>query len=111
MYYPNPWQTTKGCTADQSPKDCQFNMQVPKDGCYRGSNGCSRSAGRTAWFTNYTTVEEETLPVEMYSQGRHATAAGLNPWSSPGAAPIFGDGCGLNGGNPYGCDGEGNFKS
>ena len=25
------------------------------------------------------------------------------PWTSPGSAPIFGNGCGAAGGNPYGC--------
>ena len=25
------------------------------------------------------------------------------PWSSPGQAPVFGGGCGVFGGNPYGC--------
>ena len=32
-----------------------------------------------------------------------------NPWSSPGSAPIFGDGCGVNGGNPDGCIGMRKF--
>ena len=30
-----------------------------------------------------------------------------HPWASPGSAPIHGEGCGANGGNPNGCDGEG----
>ena len=25
------------------------------------------------------------------------------PWSAPGKAPVFGGGCGVFGGNPYGC--------
>ena len=25
------------------------------------------------------------------------------PWTSPGSAPIFGNGCGAAGGNPHGC--------
>ena len=107
MYYPNPWYTTVGCSVDQSPHDCRFGMQVPYEGCKFGSNRCSRSAGRFAWFTNYTWVEEETLPEGLYSLGRHDSGAGLNPWSSPGAAPVYGNGCGLNGGNPDGCDREG----
>jgi len=106
MYYPNPWYTTVGCSVDQSPHDCRFGMQVPYEGCKFGSNRCSRSAGRFAWFTNYTWVEEETLPEGLYSLGRHDSGAGLNPWSSPGAAPVYGNGCGLNGGNPDGCDRE-----
>ena len=30
----------------------------------------------------------------------------VNPWSSPGAAEIYGEGCGVNGGNPNGCQGH-----
>ena len=27
----------------------------------------------------------------------------LNPWNAPGSATVFGNGCGVNGGNPDGC--------
>ena len=27
----------------------------------------------------------------------------LHPWTSPGSAAVFGNGCGAAGGNPYGC--------
>jgi len=109
MYYPNPWHTSKGCTIDESPHDCWFDMKVHDgwmDDCTVGSNGCSNTAGRFAWFTNYTTVEEETLPEEMYSSGRHESYPGLHPWASPGSAWVYGEGCGVNGGNPEGCDYE-----
>ena len=29
-----------------------------------------------------------------------------NPWSQPGTAPVYGGGCGANGGNPNGCNGD-----
>ena len=29
-----------------------------------------------------------------------------NPWAQPGTAPVHGEGCGLNGGNPNGCQGD-----
>ena len=29
-----------------------------------------------------------------------------NPWSQPGTAPVYGEGCGANGGNPNGCNGD-----
>merc|ERR1711878_27449 len=38
--------------------------------------------------------------------GTNKSPAGKHPWNSPGAAPIFGNGCGANGGNPNGCIGE-----
>merc|ERR1719445_2258019 len=31
----------------------------------------------------------------------------LNPWNAPGSAPVRGNGCGVNGGNPDGCTGGG----
>ena len=43
----------------------------------------------------------------MFAPGSAESEAGLHPWNSPGAAPTYGDGCGLNGGNPDGCEGEG----
>ena len=62
MYYPNPWQTTKGCSIDGG---CEFEMTVPWNGCEKvGKNGCSKSASLTAFFTNYTQVEEGTEAVE-----------------------------------------------
>ena len=38
--------------------------------------------------------DEEEL--QRWKESRH-------PWSSPGTAPVFGNGCGAAGGNPYGC--------
>ena len=107
MYFPNPWHTTKFCNIQENPHDCWFDLKVPDEGCTPGGHGCSNTAGRFAWFTNYTTVEEETLPEEMYSSGPHESYPGLHPWASPGAAWVYGEGCGVNGGNPEGCDGEG----
>jgi len=106
MYFPNPWHTTKFCNIQENPHDCWFDLKVPDEGCTPGGHGCSNTAGRFAWFTNYTTVEEETLPEEMYSSGPHESYPGLHPWASPGAAFVYGEGCGVNGGNPEGCAGE-----
>ena len=42
MYYPNPWHTSKGCTIDDSPHDCWFDMKVHDgwmDDCKVGVNG------------------------------------------------------------------------
>ena len=56
---------------------------------------------RNDWFTNYTQVTTPTLPEEMYDDVKPMKK--FNPWGSPGSAPIFGEGCGVNGGNPNGC--------
>ena len=59
-------------------------------------------------FTNYTFIPgEATLePEDMYDENYvKKNKDKMHPWSSPGSAPVFGDGCGANGGNPNGCDG------
>ena len=47
-------------------------------------------------------------PDEMYDAKDEADLQkwkdSRHPWTSPGTAPVFGNGCGANGGNPYGCD-------
>ena len=113
MYYPSPWHATSECTPNtMPPRECKFDMWVEANGCTHGSNGCSRTAGRTAWFTNYTVVPKVTIEEDMFDKwAPRDSGAGLHPWNSPGSAPTFGNGCGLNGGNPDGCDGEGNFYS
>ena len=35
----------------------------------------------------------------------NSSECGNHPWLAPGTAPVWGEGCGANGGNPYGCDG------
>ena len=108
MYFPNPWWATSECTLDMRPDDCKFGLKIPSTGC-KGS--CSNSAGLVSFFTNYTVVQEATLPEEFFDNSvRRETTAGLHPWNSPGSAPTFGNGCGANGGNPNGCIGEGNNR-
>ena len=121
MYYPTPWWIMKECHPDRLPWTC-FNGQ---DGLDLGDTGCTpRPAPSPAgcvdkpwnswysWFTNFTFVEEKTIPDEFLDTetgSTHWVTGGLHPWNSPGAAPVFGDGCGVNGGNPFptGCLGEG----
>ena len=59
---------------------------------------------------------EPTIPEEMFDawepEWRRKTwfgpgEFGLNPWNAPGSAPVYGNGCGVNGGNPDGCTGGG----
>merc|ERR1711982_223167 len=99
MYIPSPWHATSDCDNSMDPKNCEFGLVVPETEDYKckmtargqwpgGPGGCSRNAGFTFWFTNYTTVEEFNIPKEMYDKwsGRQSYA-GKNPWNSPGAAP------------------------
>jgi len=104
MYYPNPWWATSQCTPDESPESCKFDLEPPPTDC---TGRCRKSMGLVAFFTNYTVVEERTLPKEFFDDSaKFKSKAGKHPWCSPGAAPIFGNGCGSNGGNPNGCIGE-----
>jgi len=47
---------------------------------------------------------------EMYGTGRTRIKVEgewrYNPWAQPGTAPVYGEGCGANGGNPTGCQGD-----
>merc|ERR1712045_191493 len=115
MYYPSPWWASSDCEPNaQKFTSCKFGLQVPKpedkeDRCFKDetTNGRSRSGGRNAWFTNFTRVPEVTISDEFIDGGlKGDDVTGYNPWTSPGAAPVHGNGCGLNGGNPDGCDGE-----
>jgi len=106
MYYPNPWWETNDCLPGMSPETCKFDLEPPKTGC---EGRCRRSMGLTSFFTNYTVVEKRTLPKNFLDDfTRSKSPAGKHPWNSPGAAPIFGNGCGANGGNPLprGCIGD-----
>jgi len=104
MYYPNPWWATSECTIDMLPDTCEFGLEPPKTDC---TDRCRKSMGLTTFFTNYTVVEKRTLPKEFLDASTtNKSPAGKHPWNSPGAAPIFGNGCGANGGNPNGCIGE-----
>ena len=60
--------------------------------------------GFRQWFTNYTfIVGEPTLPEEMLDKWVTPRQSKNKPWTAPGTAPITGNGCGVNGGNQYGC--------
>ena len=70
---------------------------------------CKFDLGLNTWYSNLTWKSpESTLPEEMYDkwfiEGQISLEASLtSPWSAPGTAPTFGEGCGANGGNPHGC--------
>ena len=117
MYSPSPWWATSDCHPNEEKfTACEFKLQTPRPEprCFKNekTNGCNRSGGRNAWFTNFTRVPEVTIGEEFIDGGlKGDEVTGYNPWTSPGAAPVHGNGCGLNGGNPDGCDGEGEESS
>ena len=119
----------RGPSYPQPDDVCQNTLCHPKkpiwitDDCgiqtsYKNCSGCSIQGCREDWYTNHTYIPgHPTLPDDMYtyldcpygSLG-NCTRPSVedlrrlkHPWSSPGTAPIFGEGCGANGGNPHGC--------
>ena len=134
MYYPTPWVATKECSPNSLPWSCVTGRDFGYTGCtaYTGladedfekvkennyyehkdsPPGCSKKMELTSFFTNFTFVEKRTVPDEFIDTKTiwtHWVTGGLHPWNSPGAAPTFGNGCGVSGGNPFpkGCLGEG----
>jgi len=74
-----------------------------------------------AFFSNYTFVEKRTIEKKYITPKLPFSSAFgwnanmewyLHPWNSPGSAITFGEGCGVGGGNPYGCiDNPGPWQS
>ena len=114
MYYPWPWHATTECSPNENPKKCHYNLQVPipEKHCEGEiKSECRFHMGEAEYFTNFTHIPgEATLPDEMYDEWSHPDDYPRilsNPWASPGTAPIWGEGCGANGGNPLGCGRDG----
>lgn len=124
IYYPISWlnQVGNGLVLGPSP-DSSWSFRfigpdfpqpevVCQDDEHALCSGCSDKACRNDFFTNYTFIPgEPTLADEMYNCGSDCSESQLenlkgqkNPWSSPGTAPVFGEGCGVNGANPHGCE-------
>ena len=120
MFYPVPWpnQLGNGFTLGPRPNR-QFYMNAlrfqgpiyPQPDTVCQGDRCSGSSVRGSakdWFTNHTFIPgEPTIPDDMYDADNSARLDALkrkkHPWTSPGTAPTFGEGCGANGGNPNGC--------
>ena len=129
MYYPPPWHDGGSASLDDSnfgpTVDTSLfsnvregywgiNYPLPETICDRRRSKCSSIAvtgGPNDWFTNYTFISgQPTLPSNMYDNCKGICYRKVervkrqgHPWTSPGSAPTFGEGCGANGGNPYGC--------
>ena len=39
MYHPSPWHNTNDCSADESPFDCKWNLQIPLPTCSKFNFG------------------------------------------------------------------------
>ena len=118
MFWPPPWLNQVGNGLILGPRpdsswSTSFEGAVypqPDEVCQgdRCSNCAEKEGCKFDYFTNHTFIPgEPTLPDEMYDANNEAqiedAKASGHPWSSPGTAPVFGEGCGANGGNPFGC--------
>jgi len=128
MYYPPPWHDVGSASLDDSnfgPKlsiwlgnikrgYLGINYPQPETTCRGRKPKCSKASikgGPNDWFTNYTFISgEPSLPRNMYDLHTWSPNKRIeklkrtrHPWTSPGSAPTFGEGCGANGGNPFGC--------
>ena len=111
MYYPWTWHASNTPSPRKSPRNFKFELEapVPHKHCKEDSttqqkyNGnCRTWMGLSEWYTNNTHIPgDPTLPEDMYDEFSRHTDHG--PWSAPGTAPTWGEGCGANGGNPNGC--------
>ena len=123
MYNPTPWQATSDCSSP-IPSNCHWDLKVPTSctgNCHGAVADGKITIGEQAFSTNFTFApgQEPTIPEEMFDawlpEWRRKTWFGsdgflLNPWNAPGSAPLYGNGCGANGGNPYGCTGGGKWE-
>ena len=112
MFYPTSWNEQEQIFPSLGPDQGHHGLEYPLPDVFcDGSQGvkCSNSifkGRKTDWFTNYTYVSTPTLPDDMYDGENERPKKKFNPWGSPGKAPIYGEGCGANGGNPNGCNGH-----
>ena len=106
MYFPNPWWATSECNEDSNPDECEFLDKVPGDvNLCQPKSKCKNDAALVDWYTNYTSVAQRTISKVDIKKPKMINVGGtgrFGPWNSPGAAPIVGEGCGVQGGNPAG---------
>ena len=109
MYYPYVWHAKNTPSLDKSPNKFKFIVPpIPEEHCNEDApanpSGCNYDQGISEFFTNYTFIPgEATLPEEMYDKWLYKRRIN-KPWQAPGTAPTLGEGCGVNGGNPNGCN-------
>ena len=105
MYYPYVWSAKSTPSFEESPRRFKFfNVPIPEEHCQEDSSpdGCRFKIGLAEWYTNATKIPgEPSLSDDMYDQWSSKFSR-KNPWGAPGSAPVYGEGCGVNGGNPNG---------
>jgi len=128
MWFPWTWNNENQIPLGKGLEGAKFGWYYPQPDVVcdpKSGAQCSGSSIKgytTDWFSNFTFVPssaafETTMPSEMYDHIYNGPLIKsmtwevngenrLNPWTQPGTAPVFGEGCGSNGGNPTGCAGD-----
>ena len=115
MYYPSTWNHLTETFPELGPKQGPpgLHLPIPDDHCNESTGiecsiGGMNEGSATEWWTNHTFINSNpTLPSEFYDQENEKWRRYNHPWASPGSAPVWGEGCGANGGNPNGCNYDG----
>ena len=92
MYYPWNWSDKKQVQPERGMAGSKWSAKYKLSGirlCSGGNCHPAMREGRTTdWFTNYTWIStDQSRPWWRRT-----------PWQRPGFAPIYGEGCGANGG-------------
>lgn len=116
MYYPYAWNVREERDPSRGLKDLNFYniYDIPNSNVCDPNKGehCSNTALNNLeqrqtfadWFTNFTLIPgEATLPEGFDDPYIDMLPSSGHPWFAPGTAPLVGNGCGVNGGNPDGC--------
>jgi len=115
MYNPTPWQAITDCSSGDHGKCWMGIKDIPSD-C---TGHCRTSVGENDFYSNFTMIPltfggKPSIPKEMLDEwlpewrtktwGLPPRGWRLHPWNAPGSAPVWGNGCGVAGGNPNGCN-------
>jgi len=114
MVWPPSWQDGEGhqsieevymswISTDPAQKDPKTGREIDNikswstDQAYTYGHGYNETLAKTGPHTNFDRCSED-LKWTAWKCGHEK-----HPWAAPGRAPNFGGGCGIHGGNPYGC--------
>ena len=118
MYYPFPWHTSNyddnlkaRDPETMNPWRVNFETELPApNGMKICEEHCEFHMGREEFFSNNAEVKIVTLDEDMYDDKmsiKRPRRTKYYPWAAPGQARTpCNDGCGVNGGNPCGCNEE-----
>merc|ERR1711881_159887 len=108
MLFPPPWQDGWHLSIEEvAGKQVGSNPPVVDPNTGREINNINSWLTDQAYIGGHGTDEffRGNGTVTNFDQGYcdKACQDAKAPWSAPGVAPAFGGGCGVFGGNPYGC--------